>query len=122
MLAVADIGVAMGAKGSTAASESADVVIMLDDFSRILRAITIGRQTTNVALQAIWLGIALSLGLMIVATFGLLPAIVGAALQEVVDLFTILYALRALAERRGRRGAPSVSSVPAPGHARTGAR
>jgi len=122
VLAVADIGVAMGAKGSTAASESADVVIMLDDFSRILRAITIGRQTTNVALQAIWLGIALSLGLMIVATFGLLPAIVGATLQEVVDLFTILYALRALTERRGRREAPSVSSVPAPGPARTGAR
>ena len=122
VLAAADIGVAMGAKGSTAASESADVVIMLDDFSRVERAITIGRQTTNVALQAIWLGIALSVGLMVVATFGLLPAIVGAALQEVVDLFTILYALRALTERGGRRRAPQVSSVPAPGHAQTAAR
>ena len=122
VIAAADIGVAMGAKGSTAASESADVVIMLDDFSRVERAITIGRQTTNVALQAIWLGIALSVGLMVVATFGLLPAIVGAALQEVVDLFTILYALRALTERGGRRRAPQVSSVPAPGHAQTAAR
>ena len=122
VLAAADIGVAMGAKGSTAASESADVVIMLDDFSRVERAITIGRQTTNQALQAIWLGIALSVGLMVVATFGLLPAIVGAALQEVVDLFTILYALRALTERGGRRRAPQVSSVPAPGHAQTAAR
>jgi len=104
VLAAADIGVAMGAKGSTAASESADVVIMLDDFSRIVRAISIGWQTTNVALQAIWLGIACSVALMIVATFGVLPAIVGAGLQEVVDLVTILYALRALAERADRRG------------------
>ncbi len=105
VLAAADIGVAMGAKGSTAASESADVVIMLDDFSRIVRAISIGSQTTNVALQAIWLGIACSVALMIVATFGILPAIVGAGLQEVVDLVTILYALRALAERPDGRTA-----------------
>lgn len=104
VLAAADIGVAMGAKGSTAASESADVVIMLDDFSRIVRAISIGWQTTNIALQAIWLGIGCSIALMIVATFGVLPAIVGAGLQEVVDLMTILYALRALAERPDRRG------------------
>jgi heavy metal translocating P-type ATPase len=104
VLAAADIGVAMGAKGSTAASESADVVIMLDDFSRIARSISIGFQTTNVALQAIWLGIGCSIALMIIATFGVLPAIVGAGLQEVVDLVTILYALRALAERPDRRG------------------
>jgi cation transport ATPase len=100
----------MGAKGSTAASESADVVIMLDDFSRILRAISIGWQTTRTALQAIWLGIAMSLALMIVAVFGILPAIVGATAQEFVDLFTILYALRALSERPDRR-LPPVATV-----------
>jgi P-type E1-E2 ATPase len=110
VLAVADIGVAMGAKGSTAASESADVVIMLDDFSRILRAISIGWQTTRTALQAIWLGIAMSLALMVVAVFGILPAIVGATAQEFVDLFTILYALRALSERPDRR-LPPVATV-----------
>ena len=103
VLAVADIGVAMGARGSTAASESADVVIMVDDLSRVVRAISIGWQTNATALRAIWLGIALSLALMIVATSGVLPAIVGAALQEVVDLLVILYALRALAERADRR-------------------
>ncbi|WP_394768938.1 heavy metal translocating P-type ATPase [Lacisediminihabitans sp.] len=103
VLAVADIGVAMGARGSTAASESADVVIMVDDLSRVVRAITIGWQTNGTALRAIWLGIALSLALMIVATFGVLPAIVGAALQEVVDLLVILYALRGLVERPDRR-------------------
>jgi heavy metal translocating P-type ATPase len=103
VLAVADIGVAMGARGSTAASESADVVIMVDDLSRVVRAISIGWQTNATALTAIWLGIAMSLALMIVATFGVLPAIVGAALQEVVDLFVILYALRALVERPDSR-------------------
>jgi len=129
VLAVSDIGVAMGAKGSTAASESADVVILLDDFSRVVRAITIGTQTTAIALQAIWLGIGLSVALMIVATFGVLPAIVGAGLQEGVDLFTILYALRALVDRRDprlvargpRASSAGVSSVPARGPARNDA-
>ena len=113
VLAVADIGVAMGAKGSTAASESADVVIMLDDVSRVVRAVTIGRHTTRVALQAIWLGIGLSIALMIVATFGLLPAIVGAALQEVVDLTTILFALRALTEKPSKPVSSARVPVPA---------
>lgn len=96
VLAAADIGVAMGARGSTAASESADVVIMLDDVSRIALAVRIGHETTRIAIQAIWLGISISLGLMVVASFGLLPALLGAILQEVVDVVTILYALRAL--------------------------
>lgn len=96
VLAVADVGIAMGAKGSTAASESADVVIMLDDLSRVSQAVAIGQRTVSVALQSIWLGIGLSVGLMLVAAFGFLPAIVGAALQEVIDLATILNALRAL--------------------------
>jgi len=96
VLAVADVGIAMGARGSTAASESADVVIVLDDISRTAEAMAIGQRTMRVALQSIWLGIGLSGGLMVIAAFGLLPAIVGAALQEVVDLATILNALRAL--------------------------
>ena len=100
VLAVADVGIAMGAKGSTAASESADVVIMLDDISRTVRAVVIGQQTVRVALQSIWLGIALSIGLMIVAAFGLIPATIGALLQELVDLATILNALRAIGARR----------------------
>lgn len=103
VLASADIGVAMGAKGSTAASESADVVIMLDDIGKTVQALQIGRTTTSIALQAIWIGIGLSLGLMILATFGLLPAIIGAVLQEVVDLVTILWALRALGKPAERR-------------------
>ncbi|GAA3859596.1 heavy metal translocating P-type ATPase [Leifsonia kafniensis] len=100
VLAVADVGIAMGAKGSTAASESADVVILVDDISRTARAVMIGQDTVRIALQSIWLGIALSIGLMIVAAFGLIPATVGALLQELVDLATILNALRAIGGRR----------------------
>lgn len=96
VLAVSDVGIAMGARGSTAASESADVVIVLDDISKTVEAVVIGKRTMVVALQSIWLGIALSVGLMFLGAFGFLPAIVGAALQEVVDLATILNALRAL--------------------------
>ncbi|MHA7985635.1 heavy metal translocating P-type ATPase [Rathayibacter sp. CAU 1779] len=96
VLASADVGVAMGARGSTAASESADVVVMVDDIGKTARALEIGRRTTNVALQCIWLGMALSVVLMVIAVFGVIPAIVGALLQEGVDLATILWALRAL--------------------------
>lgn len=96
VLAVSDVGIAMGAKGSTAASESADVVILIDDVIRVAHAIAIGRRTVTIALQSIWLGIAISVALMLVAAAGLLPAVVGAALQEVVDLVAIVAALRAV--------------------------
>lgn len=96
VLAVADVGIALGARGSTAASESADVVILVDDVSRVADAVEIGRRTVHIALQSIWLGIAISVGLMVIAAVGWLPAIIGATLQEVVDLITILNALRAL--------------------------
>ena len=95
VLAVADVGVAMGARGSTAASESADVVILLDDLYRAVQAVRIGRRTMHVAWQAIGLGVGLSVVLMLVASAGLLPAIVGAWTQEAVDLACILWALLA---------------------------
>lgn len=112
VLAVADVGVAMGAKGATAASESADVVIMLDDLSKVAQAVRIGQRTTLVAKQSIWLGIGLSIALMVVGALGYLPAIVGATLQEVVDLVTILGALRALGPRKAKAGAPAVGANP----------
>lgn len=96
VLAASDVGIALGARGATAASESADVVVMLDDLSKTAQAVAIGRRTLRVALESIWLGIGLSIGLMVVAVFGYLPAIAGAGLQEVVDLLAILGALRAL--------------------------
>jgi P-type E1-E2 ATPase len=95
VLASADVGVAMGAKGATAASESADLVILVDDIGKLVDAVAIARRTVAIALQSIWLGIAASVLLMGVAAFGVIPAIAGALLQEVVDLATILAALRA---------------------------
>ncbi|TFC26327.1 cadmium-translocating P-type ATPase [Cryobacterium sp. TMT2-18-3] len=100
VLAVAEVGIAMGARGATAASESADVVILIDDLTRAARAVAIGQDTIRIALQSIWLGIALSLGLMVLAAFGFIPATAGALLQEFVDLATILNALRAIGGRR----------------------
>lgn len=102
VLAVSDVGIAMGAKGSTSAAESADIVIVLDDVSRVARAVSIGQRTVAIALQSIWLGIGFSLVLMVMASFGWLPAIVGAALQEVVDLVSILGALRAVHAGRAK--------------------
>lgn len=96
VLAAADVGVAMGARGATAASESAAVVILVDEISRVADAVAIAQRTIRVALQSIAVGIGLSIILMVLAAFGVIPAIVGAGLQEVVDLITILNALRAL--------------------------
>lgn len=105
VLAVADVGIAMGARGSTAAGESADVVIILDDLSKVGTAVRIGQRTVQVALQSIWIGIGLSVALMLAAAAGYVPAIAGALSQELVDLATILNALRSLGP--GRHGAAS---------------
>ena len=99
VLAAADVGVAMGARGATAAGEAADAVILADSLGKVVDLVVIGRHTMRVALTAIWIGIVLSVGLMLIATTGVIPAVAGALIQEVVDLATILYALRAL---RGR--------------------
>lgn len=113
VLAAADVGIAMGAKGATAASESADAVVLVDDISRTAKAVEIGRDTVRIALQSIWLGIIVSVALMIIAAFGLIPATVGALLQEVVDLATILAALRAIGSRRDARSAATRVAVSA---------
>ncbi|MCC3265924.1 heavy metal translocating P-type ATPase [Arthrobacter gengyunqii] len=96
VLAAADVGIAMGARGSTAAGESADAVIATDDISKVADAVIIGRRTMRIALGSIWLGISLSVGLMVAAAFGFIPAVAGALIQELVDLAAILNALRAL--------------------------
>jgi P-type E1-E2 ATPase len=113
VLAAADVGIAMGAKGATAASESASAVILVDDISRTAKAVEVGRDTVRIALQSIWLGIIVSVALMIVAAFGVIPATVGALLQEVVDLVTILAALRAIGGRLDAKAATPAAAVPA---------
>ncbi|UJP11220.1 cadmium-translocating P-type ATPase [Microbacterium sp. KUDC0406] len=109
VLAAADVGVAMGAKGATAAGEAADAVIVADSLSRLVDAVRIGRHTLAVATTAIVIGIVLSIGLMLIATTGVIPAVAGALIQELVDLATILYALRALRPPKGT----ALGSVPA---------
>ncbi|MFD1393334.1 heavy metal translocating P-type ATPase [Lacticaseibacillus jixianensis] len=101
-LAVADVGIAMGAHGATAASESADAVILRDDLTKVACAVIISQDTMRIAKEAVWIGIGICTGLMLIAAFGVIPVIIGAMLQEVVDTITILYALRA---RSGRRNA-----------------
>ena len=95
ILAAADIGIALGARGSTAASESADMVIMLDDISRVAAAFRIAGQTFRIARQSILVGIGLSLALMVVFATGKFPPLAGAIIQEVVDVVVIFNALRA---------------------------
>lgn len=95
VLAAADVGIAMGAAGATAASESADIVLLEDDVTRVGAVRVIASDTVRVALQSIWLGMGLSAALMVVAAFGYLPALFGALMQEAVDVLSILWALRA---------------------------
>lgn len=103
VLAAADVGVAMAGRGATVASESAAAVITSNDIARVADVAYVSRRTVQIALQSIWMGIIISVGLMLVAAFGYLPAVVGALLQEIVDLVAILSALRALRAHRGAR-------------------
>jgi P-type E1-E2 ATPase len=104
VLSAADVGIAMGARGSTAASESADVVVMVDDLAKVPDVILIARRTVRIALQSAWIGIAASVILMLVAAFGFLPAVAGAVLQEALDVVVILNGLRARRAPRGTFG------------------
>ena len=99
-LALADVGVAVGARGSTASSEAADVVLTVDRLDRLGEAIVIARRTRRIALQSVVAGIGLSLAAMVVAAFGYLPPTWGALLQEFIDVAVILNALRALRDTK----------------------
>lgn len=105
-LAAAEIGVAMGATGSSAASETADVVLLVDQLDRVAEAIAIATRSRSIALQSVGAGIGLSVVGMIVAAFGLITPVQGAVLQEVIDVAVILNALRALGAGRGEGPSP----------------
>lgn len=93
-LAAADIGIAMGSRGATAASEAADMVIMVDDIERVNEAFAIARRTVKIAKQSIFTGMGLSILFMIIAALGFIPPIYGAIIQETIDILVILNALR----------------------------
>jgi len=96
VLAASDVGVAMGARGATAASEAADVVIVDDTIDRLTRAISISKFSRNKALQAAGVGMGLSFVAMLLGAFGIFNASQGAIAQEFIDVIAILWALTAL--------------------------
>ena len=95
-LALADVGVAMGARGATASSEAADAVPTVDHLGRLGEAATLARRSRRIALQSVLAGMGMSVAAMGLAAAGLLPAVWGALLQEAIDVAVILNALRAL--------------------------
>jgi heavy metal translocating P-type ATPase len=105
-LAVADVGVAMGARGATASSEAADVVVIEDRLDRVADAMAIARRSRTIALQSVLAGMAMSFAAMFFGAFGLLTPVAGAVVQEGIDVAVILNALRAL---RGDRAGPRLS-------------
>jgi heavy metal translocating P-type ATPase len=102
-LAAADIGVAMGARGTAASAEAADVVLLVDHLDRIVPAIEIARRSRFIALESVFAGIGLSLLGMIAAALGYLTPVQGALLQEAIDVAVILNALRALGGHKSGR-------------------
>ncbi|MEB3300317.1 MAG: heavy metal translocating P-type ATPase [Candidatus Sericytochromatia bacterium] len=95
-LALADLGIAMGARGATAASEAADVVLMADRLEGLLLATRIAQRTRRMAMESVVVGMGLSVVAMVFAAAGMLTPVVGAILQEGIDMLVILNALRAL--------------------------
>ncbi len=95
-LAAADVGVAMGAKGATAASEAADVVIVEDSIDRLTLAIAIASNSRRKAIQAAGMGMFLSLIMMLLGAFGFITPSQGAIAQEFIDVISIIWALTAL--------------------------
>lgn len=113
VLASADVGIVMGGSRATLASEAADIVLLSDDLADVPRARQHARHTVRVARQSILLGISLSVILMLIAAAGMLPALAGAWLQELVDVATILWSLRAAtASHEGTGSLMTASSSP----------
>jgi heavy metal translocating P-type ATPase len=95
-LALADVGIAMGAAGGTISSDTADAVVVLDRVDRVLDALQIGRRSLRIARQSVLAGLGLSVVAMAAAAAGLLAPVFGALLQEAIDVAVIANALRAL--------------------------
>ncbi|WP_405030217.1 heavy metal translocating P-type ATPase [Mycoplana sp. BE70] len=95
-LATATVGIAMGARGAAASSESADVVLLVDRLDHLIKAIHTAHRTKRIALQSVLIGLGLSVVAMLVAAAGYLPPVAGAFTQELIDIAVILNALRAL--------------------------
>ena len=107
-LAAADVGVAMGARGATASSEAADVVLVVDRLDRLVDAMSIAQRSRRIALQSVVIGMGLAFVFMVLGAFGVFHPAMGALLQEVIDVAAILNALRALGSgTRAPAGGPA---------------
>ena len=95
-LATADIGISIGVGSGTVASEAADIVLLQNDLRKVTTSIEISRDTLKIAKQAVMIGIVICIILMFIAALGVIPAVIGALFQEIIDVVSILYALRAL--------------------------
>lgn len=107
-LAAADVGVAMGARGATASSEAADVVLVVDRFDRLIDAIAIARRSRRIAVESVVIGMGLSLIAMSFASLGYLVPILGALVQEGIDVVAILNSLRSLGGAGRARTGPKL--------------
>ncbi|EQD61825.1 conserved hypothetical protein, membrane or secreted, partial [mine drainage metagenome] len=93
-LAAASVGVAMGARGAGISAEAADVVLLVDDVTKVVEGITVGQRMVGIARQGIVLGLGASVALMAIAASGFIAPAIGATLQEGIDVAVILNALR----------------------------
>src|SRR6185503_17309619 len=95
-LAKASVGIALSTHGATVATDIADVVIVADDLDRVVSLVHISQNTVRIAKQSMLVGMGLSVVAMGFAYLGYLPPIEGAILQEGIDVFVIINALRAI--------------------------
>ena len=109
-LAAASVGIAIGARGATVASDTAGVVLLTDRLDRVAEALHIAHRTRGIAMQSIVVGMGLSLLAMLAAALGHLPPLAGAVLQEVIDVVVIANALRAIGAGRGAAIPPALDA------------
>lgn len=110
VLAVADVGIALGARGASASSDAADVVVTVDRVDRVVDVLRVAHRSRRIALESVTAGMAMSLAAMAVAAMGFLPALPGAIVQEGIDLIVIVNALRTLLRPRGATGFSSAEA------------
>jgi heavy metal translocating P-type ATPase len=110
-LAAADVGVAMGARGATASSEAADMVLVVDRLDRLVDAMSIAKRSRRIAVQSVVGGMGMAFGFMFFGAFGVIGPVAGAIVQEGIDVASILNALRALGDGRGGKRSPVQSDV-----------
>lgn len=113
-LSRADVGIALSGHGGGVTTEAADIVLLTDDLTRVTEAVVISRDTMRIARQSIWVGLGLSGVAMLFAAAGSIPPVMGALLQEGIDVAVILNALRSSSGTRQARPPGRAARLRAP--------